>query len=141
MPRVPHFSDSNILVQLRDHIARTGQIPSNAEAREVLSGPVGNGRLCRLMQEVRNTPCDARSHTRQDADDRAPMARRIATLVAEDIDGRECLHRPLLAAHRRAINDALDGLETACTAHDAIVAPLLLRIADLEASDCAGVAR
>lgn len=141
MPRTPHFSDSDILLQLRNHIARTGEIPSNAEAREVLSGPVGNGRLNNLMQEVRNCPAVAHRRTHADADVHVPLAQRIAGLVAEDIEGKECLHRPLLAAHRRAINDALDNLEAACTAHDAIVAPLLLRIADLEKSDCSRTAR
>ncbi|WP_375261928.1 hypothetical protein [Palleronia sp.] len=45
------LSDSDVLGAIDNYHRQTGAPPTVAQARDVIDGPVGNGRICRLLRE------------------------------------------------------------------------------------------
>ena len=51
MPKRPALSDADILDAIDNYRRQQGALPTVVEARNAIGGPVGNGRICRLLRE------------------------------------------------------------------------------------------
>lgn len=51
MPKRPALSDADILAAIDNYHRQTGALPTIAKARDAIGGPVGNGRICRLLRD------------------------------------------------------------------------------------------
>ena len=139
MPRHPTHSDAELNDTIRALMAQTGDVPTYDAVRAALEGPVSRDRLCNALRKARlaqiapsqATPAPAAASP-SPAHPQA-IAREVAALILRPLLATEGFRAPAFAEINVAVQRHLAALEQSCQQHDAMVAPYIERIGQLEA--------
>ena len=143
MPRHPAHSDAELSDTIRTLMAKTDAVPTYDAVRTALGGPVSNDRLQKALGNVRlaqiTLPSAGPAPAGAPASTANPqtIARQVAALVAHPLDTTEGYRAPAFAEIKAVVLRTLDALEQSCHQHDAVIAPYIERIGQLEAEAAA----
>lgn len=139
MPRHPAHSDAELSDTIRTLMATTDAVPTYDAVRTALGGPVSNDRLqkalgkARLAQIALPSAAPAPAVASPPAADPQAIAREVTALVARPLVATTGYRAPAYAEIKNAVLRSLAALEQSCQQHDAVVAPYIERIGQLEA--------
>ena len=146
MPRHPAYSDAELSDTIRALMAQTGAVPSYDAVRAALGGPVSRDRLCNALRKARLAqiappPATSAPATASPSPAHSQaIAREVAALILRSLKTTEDYRAPAFAEIKDATLRNLAALEQSCQQHDAVVAPYIERIAQLEAEAAARAA-
>ncbi|MEP2981731.1 MAG: hypothetical protein ABJN39_02105 [Sulfitobacter sp.] len=143
MPRHPAHSDAELSDTIRTLMATTDAVPTYDAVRTALGGPVSNDRLQKALGKARlaqiappsaaPAPAVAPAVASPPAADPQAIAREVTALVARPLVATTGYRAPAYAEIKNAVLRSLAALEQSCQQHDAVVAPYIERIGQLEA--------
>lgn len=137
MPRHPAHSDAELSNTIRTLMATTDAVPTYDAVRTALGGPVSNDRLQKALGKARLAqialPSAAPAVASPPAADPQAIAREVTALVARPLVATTGYRAPAYAEIKNAVLRSLAALEQSCQQHDAVVAPYIERIGQLEA--------
>ncbi|MDF3352152.1 hypothetical protein HKX15_18605 [Sulfitobacter sp. KE37] len=141
MPRHPAHSDAELSDTIRTLMAKTDAVPTYDAVRTALGGPVSNDRLQKALGNARLAqtapPSVAPAVAAPPAADPQAIAREVAALVARPVNATAGYRAPAFAEIKAVVLRTLNALEQSCHQHDAVVAPYIERIGQLEAEAAA----
>ena len=144
MPRHPAHSDAELSDTIRTLMAKTDAVPTYDAVRTALGGPVSNDRLQKALGNARLAqtapPSVAPAVAAPPAADPQAIAREVAALILRPLLATEGFRAPAFAEINVAVQRHLAALEQSCQQHDAMVAPYIERIGQLEAEAAARAA-
>ncbi|MFG6515442.1 hypothetical protein ACGYK6_16560 [Sulfitobacter sp. 1A15333] len=141
MPRHPAHSDAELSDTIRTLMAKTDVVPTYEAVRTALGGPVSNDRLQKALGNARLAqtapPSVAPAVAAPPAADPQAIAREVAALVARPLAATTGYRAPTYAEIKDAVLCSLAALEQSYRQHDAVIAPYIERIGQLEAEAAA----
>tara|TARA_R100001440_G_scaffold8915_2_gene16746 strand:- start:4819 stop:5241 length:423 start_codon:yes stop_codon:yes gene_type:complete len=140
MPRHPAHSDAELSDTIRTLMAKTDAVPTYDAVRTALGGPVSNDRLQKALGNARLAQTAPPAVASLPAADPQAIAREVAALVARPVNATAGYRAPAFAEIKAVVLRTLNALEQSCHQHDAVLAPYIERIGQLEAEAAARAA-